>query len=413
MTDKPDNQMERWLEEYARRRQGELGVPLDMHEATRTMLQNEVSRKYGQPAQKAPEPSGIPWLGWAFGGAAIGAVALIISINPGQPAASKPLEVAKADPKPETGNVVRDEGEQQDGGRFKMAEAKQAKENSGLARSNPRGPESGATTSGHRAPGSPGIANVQALPGVAPTGPAGFAIPGRNVGRPKVVQLPAAYYNGMRDLRQEFSQTEVIAAARKNTLPKPVLVTFQIERNGNQIRVVDKDGSIYEGTVINEEEFAAAADAEGKTESTDKLNETAGLAGAAPPSAPAITIQKVKVIPIRVPRGQFYFRVSGTNKTLRKRVVIEATFDNPVAKRVAVKAKAGENGQSKNRPQVGGAAKKDLKNRNIQAVRAIARMRVLGNARIEKSNYRIDAYQRARALPTAPIPAKPTEAKEK
>ena len=59
MTDKPDNQMERWLEKYARRRQGELGVPLDMHEATRTMLQNEVSRKYGPPAQKAPEPSGI------------------------------------------------------------------------------------------------------------------------------------------------------------------------------------------------------------------------------------------------------------------------------------------------------------------------------------------------------------------
>ena len=42
-------------------------------------------------------------------------------------------------------------------------------------------------------------------------------------------------------------------------------------------------------------------------------------------------------------------------------------------------------------------------------VRAIARMRVLGNARIEKANYRIDAYQRAPApaVPVAPIPAKP------
>ena len=402
--------MERWLEEYARRRQGELGVPLDMHEATRTMLQSEVSRKYGQPAQKAPEPSGIPWLGWAFGGAAIGAVALIISINPGQPTAPKPLAVAEADPKPENGNVVKDEGEQQDGGRFKMAEAKQAGKNSGLARSNPRGPETGATTSGHNAPGSPGVAAVQALPGVAPTGPASFAKTGRIVGRRKVVQLPGAYYNNMRELRQEFAQRDVKSAKLNKPLPKSVLVSFQVERNGNQVRVIDGDGSEYTGTVINEEEFAAG---EAELDQPNQPNKVGGLAGAAPPPAPAITIQKVKIIPIRVPRGQFYFRVSGTNKTLRKRVVIEATFDNPVAKRVAVKAKAGENGQSKNRPQVGGAAKKDLKNRNIQAVRAIARMRVLGNARIEKSNYRIDAYQRARALPTAPIPAKPTEVKEK
>ena len=193
MTDKPDNQMERWLEEYARRRQGELGVPLDMHEATRTMLQGEVSRKYGQPApsSSAPEPSGIPWLGWALGGAAIGVVTLVITINLNQ-SKLDPMEVAKADPKPETGNVVTDEGENQDGGRFKVAKAKEAGENSGLARSNPRGPESGAVTSGHSAPGSPGVDTVQVSPGVAPTRPASFVKPGPIVGRPKVVQLPAA-----------------------------------------------------------------------------------------------------------------------------------------------------------------------------------------------------------------------------
>ena len=404
--------MERWLEEYARRRQGELGVPLDMHEATRTMLQSEVSRKYGQPAQNAPEPSGIPWLGWAFGGAAIGAVALIISMNPDQPAGPKPLEMAKADPNPETGNVVKDEGEQQDGGRFKMAEAKQTGENSGLARSNPRGPESGATTSGHSAPGLPGIANVQASPGVAPTRSASFAKTGRMVGRPKVVQLPGAFYNNLRELRQEFVQTKVIAANRNKPLPKPVLVKFQVERDGNQVRVIDGDGSIYEGPVINEEEFAAgdegaAADAEGKAESVGKLNETAGLAAptvVAPPGTPTVAARRLNVQAVRVSRGQFYFRAIGTNKTLRMRVIIEATFDHPVEKLTAAKSKAGQN---KNRPQPG-AAKKDLKRPNIQAVRAIARMRVLGNVRIEKANYRIDAYQRAPALP-----AKPTEAKEK
>jgi len=418
MTDKPDNQMERWLEEYARRRQGQLGVPLDMHEATRTMLQGEVRRTYGRPAQKAAEPSGIPWLGWAIGGAAIGAVTLVITINSNQ--SNDPKTVAKADPKPEPGNVVTGEGENRDGGRFKMAEAKEAGENSGLARSNPRSPESGAVTSGisgQSAPGSPSVDTVQGLPGVAPTGPASFAKPGRTVGRPKVVQLPAAYYNSLRELRQEFSQTEVIAADRKNTLPKPVLVNFQVERNGNQVRVIDGDGSEYTGTVINEEEFAAD---KAELDQINQPNEVVGLAapsspknaGApAPAIAPALAMRRANALPIHAPRGQFYFRVSGTNKTLRKRVIIEATFDNPVAKRFAGKAAKTKAGQKQNEPQAGApnVAKKDLKSPNIQAVRAIARMRVLGNARIEKANYRIDAYQRAPApaVPVAPIPAKP------
>ena len=68
MTDKPDNQMERWLKEYAQRRRGELGEPFDLHEATRTMLQAEMRRLYGKPAEASPEPSGIPWLGWVLGG---------------------------------------------------------------------------------------------------------------------------------------------------------------------------------------------------------------------------------------------------------------------------------------------------------------------------------------------------------
>ena len=409
MTDKPDNQMERWLKEYAQRRRGELGEPFDLHEATRTMLQAEMRRLYGKPAEASPEPSGIPWLGWVLGGVAVGAVTLVITINSNQFNNPKSTDMAKVDPKPETGNVVTGEGENRDGGRFKMAEAK---ENSGLARSTPRRPESGAVTSGHSAPGSPGIANVQASPGVAPTGPASFAKTGRIVGRPKVVQLPGAFYKNLRELRQEFVQAEVITANPKNALPKPVLVNFQVERNGNQVRVIDGDGSEYTGTVINEEEFAAEAAADQAEPAPP--SEVADLTAPSSPKiavAPALAMRRANALPIHAPRGQFYFRVSGTNKTLRKRIVIEATFDQPVAKHIAVKAKAG---QLKNRPQAAtpNVAKQDLKSLNIQAVRAIARMRVLGNARIEKANYRIDAYQRASAS-GRPNSAKPTEAKEK
>ena len=46
MSKEQDNQMEQWLEEYAQRRRNELDEPIEMHEATRTMLQGEVSRVY-------------------------------------------------------------------------------------------------------------------------------------------------------------------------------------------------------------------------------------------------------------------------------------------------------------------------------------------------------------------------------
>ena len=41
MSEKQDNQMEQWLKEYAQRRRGELDEPIELHEATRTMLQGK------------------------------------------------------------------------------------------------------------------------------------------------------------------------------------------------------------------------------------------------------------------------------------------------------------------------------------------------------------------------------------
>ena len=86
-----------------------------------------------------------------------------------------------------------------------------------------------------------------------------------------------------------------------------------------------------------------------------------------------------------------------------KAVILEATLDSPPDKPIeagnltALKSKdlAKEDEQLK-----AAEGKKELSVQNLQAIRAIARMRVLGNARIEKANYAVDAYQQQ------PLPAK-------
>ena len=113
---------------------------------------------------------------------------------------------------------------------------------------------------------------------------------------------------------------------------------------------------------------------------------------------------------------QAFFRVQGTNKTLKRMVILEATLDNSPAAFTAAKSAGHPASVAPRQPGGTVPPKKDegakSSNHNLGAIRAIARMRVLGNARIEKANYRIDAYQRAAPAPAKPD-VKPTEAKEK
>ena len=125
-----------------------------------------------------------------------------------------------------------------------------------------------------------------------------------------------------------------------------------------------------------------------------------------------------------VSRGQFYFRVQGFNRTLRKEVVLEATLDSPPEKLVASgkqrtalksKVRARENEQLKTAEAT--EVKKDLSDQRLRAVGNLQTMRVLGNARIEKANYAVDAYIQQSVPPIKaiiqPAPAKPSPAGEK
>jgi hypothetical protein len=214
----------------------------------------------------------------------------------------------------------------------------------------------------------------------------------------------AAFYNNFRDLRQDFTQSNLSLANRKNGLPKVVLMNFQVQRIGNLVDVVDQDGSEYTGIVINEEQYGS--------ETEDKAVPAKLLpganAGADALGAPAVAIRSTAAQRGRASREQFHFRVQGFNLTLGKEIILEATFDGLPEKLIEASkltTSSDPRDKSKDREQKNKQAKElaekknGLAGRNFQAVRAIARMRVLGNARIEKANYAVDAYQQQLFLP--------------
>ena len=396
MSENTDNSMEKRLQDYAVQRREAMGEPLEMHEATRAMLQAEVQSVYGKPAENAekqPETEGFPaWLGWAVGGASVGVLAIAINLIPQKttengnfakntPNTPNSPEMAKAGLDPMAADSVAEKTSEADTG-------------AGQARSVGQG---NTAETVHPSP--------LAMPG-AP----GFS--GPNQPKPRVAAFTAndksAYFDNQRAMRQNFARMGN-APTGKSAMPAPVLASFQIEREGNEVRVVDQDGSVYTGTVINEEEFS---EAEQKEETAKKRPNEApgggiGIAGAPPrptvaPGAPVRLQPGVAKISISaVPRGRFYFRASGTNRTLGKPVVVEATLDNPpfkVMKLLATtQAKPAATVRQAVKPTENGVGDgEDLKTKkvdapNIQAIRAIARMRVLGNARIDKANYPLDA----------------------
>jgi len=395
MSKEQDNQMEQWLEEYAQRRRNELDKPIEMHEATRTMLQGEVGRVYDKPVATRPEPQGSSaWMAWAIGGATVGVAAIVITLNSNLPQDPNPMKMAKTAEEKQTASV----GEQELAGTTETVVAKaKEQENPAVRRI--------ASVVGKSVPSS-ALREVPAATTSNHTTPEVEVAGGFAARKVNVQKRDATFYKDIREMRQDFTQSNLPVANRKNVLPEAVLVDFQVERTGNQVRVIDQDGSVYTGNVINEEQYSSVTE--------DKAVPANGRAEVA--DAPRAPIATVRAQRNRVASsGQFYFRVQGLNRTLGKAVVLEATLDSPPDKLIEAgklatlksKDRAKEDGELK-----AAEGKKELSVQNMQAIRAIARMRVLGNARIEKANYAVDAYLQQPALPAKAM-IKPTQVREK
>jgi len=96
-------------------------------------------------------------------------------------------------------------------------------------------------------------------------------------------------------------------ATRRATATAPVLISFRVEQSGNNLKVVDGDGSVYTGSVqIAQQEPPA------DTSFAPAKNAPIGAARAA--KAPA-------------PKPQnYFFRVAGTNRALNENIVFSGNF---------------------------------------------------------------------------------------
>lgn len=98
-------------------------------------------------------------------------------------------------------------------------------------------------------------------------------------------------------LSMQFQQKALFGKDRSDSKSTPqVLTSFTVERNGNNVRVVDQDGSVYEGQITD-------------LLTTKSPQVVGGLAGRPAPTG-----------------GTFGFQVSGTNKVLQQNVLFTGSL---------------------------------------------------------------------------------------
>ena len=431
MSEKPNNPkpdpIEPWLEAYAEKRRQELDEPIELDEATRTLLQGEVSRVYPQKngaSEVVTEGGWSAWWTWTLAGA-VGAVAVVVSLDLGNSRPESTTDMAAAsvgDEEPEESRAEAAASMKADQAGFSAPLKVKAQDQSMDLRAEtiPSPPPPEATSPVVPRPTvAPGEASMRTAPGGAFTA--------------QVRQVNPTFYKNLAELRQNFQQLSAKNTARKENrnLPTAVLANFQIERQGQEVRILDQDGSVYTGQVINEESYAAA----------DSASAGGGVASGAPP-APNASIalnavpakglnqlnqpgQPAKALAAALPVGQFYFRARGTNNTLRQVVVIEATLDHQLTGQAWPQKRdnAAEVGlqsvpitgvpprrvtlpkplTSRN-TEVAEKAKKTMVKQEAQSAlnrsrQAVRNLRVLGNARIGKENFPLNAYQAAADVP--------------
>ena len=162
------------------------------------------------------------------------------------------------------------------------------------------------------------------------------------------------------------SQRFVQAPVKKNL---PVLASFEFQQNGNQISVVDRDGSIYQGTLQSVEQAEKTNSA--KTQTTGKL----GASQFQQKSFVAENSQQQTA-------QNYFFRVSGANRSLKQNVV----FAGNLILLSNVTAKAAQNyfGGAGGGGGAGGQAK--LADANVVQQQAFSNSRISGTVTIGRTN---------------------------
>jgi hypothetical protein len=161
-------------------------------------------------------------------------------------------------------------------------------------------------------------AKIQAAPAAAP--PAGADSKAKSDTMsgvaPPVAQPSSAAGLGT---KQQFSQQSALQSFRNNaqlSRSANVLNTFQVQQEGNEIRVLDADGSTYTGKI---EQLAKSAEADSRiTARRDAAKQTRSYAAKTTPENESAAPQS-------------YFRAAGFNVSLKKTLVFEGNYAAPPA----------------------------------------------------------------------------------
>lgn len=414
-----ERKIEKWLRTYAKKRRGQATESFKLDPATRRMLQNEISRK-APPTEDEDDTLSL-WevlrRNWAF---FLGfAVCIFILASLFLPMLSAPKHAATLSQSASVQDLRQIAGS-----------AQSRAENNRL--SNTNGPPVLLTTTANPVPSGPApaldsaqIASRNARPSsdqsgewtfsannagqitnmnLAAKSPAPAGIPPALTGNYAAVQPPTAMLPQTSEANEGPSDKIAPGAAPLpavdnnflNTIPvpspyTPVLRNFKVSQNGNMIRVVDQDGSIYTGTLQSEDYGVNAAswsngggNATRGGAATDKFNpnQTTG-AGESGNNAPSSA-------------QNYSFRVGGMNRTLKQRVVFTATLLNDLSlmKNAQVTFGMGANAA------VGAAVAQQLvqsRGTNQMAQLPWSSLRIAGTAVINHTN-----QMRINALPIAP-----------
>ncbi|HEU0008653.1 MAG TPA: hypothetical protein VFT34_02445 [Verrucomicrobiae bacterium] len=142
-------------------------------------------------------------------------------------------------------------------------------------------------------------------------------------------QPPAAAKQYFRFKRQAELEKSAPAKTAKESAPPTVLLTFDLEQDGDRVRVIDTDGSVYAGRFLTGAEIGQARAAQ----LGEELNRPA-LAGAEPrrQSNPAeLSTRYFNFTGSGPPTTNRVFRASGTNRTIGQFVTIEASLSGGLA----------------------------------------------------------------------------------
>jgi len=311
-----ERKIEKWLRACAKKRRAQAGESFEIHPATRRLLQGEIARN--MPARDGDDKSGSPMLWeilrrrWAFLLSFAFCVLLVAVIIFQFAGTAKRREQALAS----------------------IAQLKQRN-----LSANAVGPAIIARSGIRAAPTTAPAVESPPPPPVAGAGPSGAPaqVLAENEKSDRFTPAPAAppaempnagenmaafsankneqFANSLATRRPESMEPE--NAFKNNIAPSqslPILASFQVQQNGNALRIIDQDGSVYEGSLQSLTAASANREQQAPPRQYQAMQNAVGVV-AGIPSPPVGQAQNA----IRAIRN-YFFRVTGTNRTLGQNV---------------------------------------------------------------------------------------------